>query len=181
MTRDESKNLAMLLGKLFPGQLTPERYRFVAERFLELEAADVEKAIKEHRAAREFVTENELLEGCRAVAKRRIVAADNTRKEGTWADVYRRQREDLRDATDFEVVLRVHRGWWMKCGKSDGYRRQFEHSCVVKLQTFGMDLEAAQRWTAAVFDDSPDYFRQCLEELRAAAAQPGQGALATVG
>jgi len=177
VTKDDAKRLATLLGKLFPSQLTPELYRFVADGLSQFDVGDAEKAIKSHRAAREFVAPNELFEGCRAAANARVKVSETTRKEGTWADVFRRQRPDLAKASDYEVVLRIHRGWWFKCSKSDGYRRQIDHSCTSLLIRFGMEQAAAEQWAATVFEEGPEFFRQCLEEIRSAAADPAQMAL----
>lgn len=181
MNHDDTKKLVKLLAGLFPNQLTVEQGRFAAEKFREFECADVERAIKTHResgATKEgFIDWKNLFEGCRAASKSRSEGEENFRREGTWADVYRRQRQELADAGDYEVVLRVHRRWWWRCGKRDSYRSQITASCVTRLIVFGMSQADAEKWTEVVFDDSPDYFRQCLEEIRDAAAQPEQGLL----
>src|SRR4051812_1624070 len=120
MNPAEVKKAVFLLGQLFPSQLTEELARFARDEFKGFEAADVEKAMRTHRATREFINWPQLLEGCRAVAGARTKAEGNASREGSWCDVYRRQRPDLADKSDLEVILRIHRGWWQKCNKSEG-------------------------------------------------------------
>jgi hypothetical protein len=104
-----------------------------AAKFRDFDYADAMKAIAAHRES-PHVTENkgfidwgQLMEGCRAAVAAREQSRDNSRREGSWCDVYRRQRPDLKDSADVEVVMHVHRGWWLnrKCSQTDGYRRMF--------------------------------------------------------
>ena len=180
MTRAEVKSCVHLLGQLFPGQLTEEQARLAVEKIQELDHADVERAIKAHREAYEFITWPQLFEACRAAERERAErgraaakaaepGVDNSKREGSWADVYRRQNPQLAGASDYEVVLRVHRGWWFRCGGSAGYRKMIVYSCTSKLVSFGMDPADAEKWAETVFEDSPEFFRQCLDEIRAVA------------
>lgn len=168
MTEDEAKKCVKLLVGLFPAQMTPEQFRNAVVEFRAFEIANAQEAIKVHRASHEFITWPQLFEGCRAVSAAKGEGA--ARNEGSWCDIYRRQVPQLQGLPDVEVVLRIHRGWWFKCSKSDGYRRHFEHSCTSQLIVAGMKPEDAPQWAATVFEESVEYFRQVLDELRAAAA-----------
>jgi hypothetical protein len=170
MTKDDAKKLASRLGKQFPGQLTDERYRSIARRFEAYDVADVAQAIEEHRATREFVTENELYEGIRAAGNAKVKVAETTRHEGSWADVRRRQNPSLAARSDYEVILRIHREFWFRCGKRPSYREKFERECRTLLTVHGMTDDVAGQWAAAVFDDAPGFFQSCLDELRGDAA-----------
>lgn len=170
MTNDDAKKLVKMLGGLFPNQLTQEQARFAYHRFREFERADVERAIKQHRehgATKDgFIDWKNLFEGCRAAAKSLVRTAEDAKNEGSWCDVYRRQRSEFVGKSDYEVVLRIHRGWWFRSGRTDGSRTQFRSSCVNLLVSCGMDAAAAAGWAEAMLDPSSSYFSQCLDELR---------------
>jgi hypothetical protein len=186
MNADDAKKCVAYLVGLFPNQLTKDLLRFAAAEFAAFEVVDVRKAAREHRGRFEFVKWPELLEGCRlaaelrtggqsrAAAKAEDFHPDNARREGSWCDVRRRQTPYLRGAGDVEVVLRVYRGWWFKCARSDSYRSQIEASCRGQLIATGMSEADAATWAATVFEESPEYFRQVLGEVRQAAAEPAQ-------
>lgn len=166
MNLKEAKDVVAYLAKMFPGQLTDELVVHARNRLLGYDERAARKAIADHRDAHEFVTWPQLWEGCRVAS---VAEGPKKLDEQSWFDVYRRQRPQLRDRDDAEVALRVHRDWWFRCGKSDSYRRQMETSCVAQLVSAGMTDADAREWVVAVFDPSPDYFRQCLEELRQSA------------
>ena len=167
MNPTEAKDVVAYLAKLFPGQMTDELMRHARDRLLAYDERPARKAIADHRDAHEFINWPQLWEGCRAASQG---DGPKSPREPSWFDVYRRQRPQLKDAGDAEVVLRVHRDWWVRCSKSDSYRRQFGASCASLLVAAGMTPEAAREWAGAIFDDSPDFFRRCLEELRNTAA-----------
>jgi hypothetical protein len=167
MTADDAKQFVKLLAGLFPNQLTQDQARFAADRFKVFEPGDVRKAIAAHRETHEFINWPQLFEGCRATAKAKEQGAEYARREGTWADVYRRQNpKQLAGASNVEVALRVHRGWWFRCGKSDSHRKQFHYSCRMQLLANGMGEEDAERWAETVFNDDAAYFARVLQEVR---------------
>lgn len=172
MTQAVAKSLVKLLSELFPNQLTPAQAREAAQRFKGHASADVERAIKDHRAAHEFVNWPQLYEGCRAAAKRGMAAKSQDR-EGTWCDVFRRQNPQLEGRSDVEVILRVHRAWWHMAlngvfGGTDASRHHLKLSCVYALMLGPkFDQATADAYAATVFEESPEYFRQVLEDLRA--------------
>lgn len=175
MTVNDARKCALLLAKLFPAQLTKEQQQHAIEEFRAWELADVEKVIRHHRSAFQAIDWPALFEACRTANNK---SEDKSLREGSWADVFRRQCPHLKDASDPEVVLRVHRGWWHKGRRTEADRRGLENSCVNLLIRFGFDADGARRWAETVFEESPEFFRQCLEELRTAAAQPAQSTFA---
>jgi hypothetical protein len=170
MKPDEANKALKYLAGLFPCQLTTETGTWFLRHFRDFDYSDVIKAIDAHResphvtANKGFLDCGQLLEGCRAEANARQKGRAFARREGSWADVYRRLRPDLKDSTDVEVVMHVHRGWWRRCGKSDGYRRQFERSCVSLLVSFGIPPESAALAADAVFG-APDDYDRALTDL----------------
>ena len=171
MTVKDAHNCVTLLAKLFPAQVTKEQQRHAVEEFRAFERPDVEKVIHNHRSTFRSIDWPTLYEACRVANTK---SEDKSLREGSWADVFRRQCPHLKDACDAEVVLRVHRGWWFRGSRSTGDRRSIENSAVNLLIRFGFGADDARQWAEAVFDESPEFFRQCLEELRNAAAQPAQ-------
>lgn len=165
----EAAKAVAYLAKLFPGQMTDELVRHAHDRFVGYDERPARKAIAEHRDAHEFISWPQLWEGCRAASQAENPDGKPSREQ-SWFDVYRRQRPQLREAGDAEVALRVHRDWWIRCGRSDSSRRQFEASCVNQLVNAGMTGDAAREWTASIFNESVSYFRDCLEELRRSTA-----------
>jgi hypothetical protein len=163
----EAKDVVAYLAKMFPGQLTDELVVHARNRLLGYDERAARKAIADHRDAHEFVTWPQLWEGCRVAS---VAEGPKKLDAQSWADVYRRQCPQLAQASDAEVALRVHRGWWFRGPKTEACRRQLETSCAAQLVSAGMTIDDAKTWTAAAFDGAPDYFRQCLEELRQPAA-----------
>lgn len=170
MTKDEAKKCVKKLGGLFPGQLTQDQAEWALKRFLEFEYADVVKAIDGHRespavtANKGFIEWTQLMEGCRAAARAQDKrGAMFSRREGSWADIRRRQRPDLAEATDAEVVMRIHRGWWLKWPKTDGWRAKLHRECAHELVNAGVTLAAASIAAEAVFGEQVDFDRAVLE------------------
>lgn len=167
MRLDEAKQFAVWVAKLFPSQITPEQARFLRDELLPFRPDAATRAIKAHRAAHEFFSGPQLIEGCRA-AERGATSApqDNGDREPSWCDVRRRQNPQLGNAGDYEVVVRVHRQWWNGRGKPVGGRPSIEGSCRRLLAACGMEPEAAGTWAAYAMDAEPRDFPAGLDDLR---------------
>lgn len=181
MTKDKASECARVLANNFPNQVNQEQARTFMEQVSALDFDCAVAAIRAHKATRMdgFWNMAQLLEGCRAAERSADQATLNNRREGTNADVYRRQTPQMRNATDIEVILRVHRGWWHKCSRSDGYRRKFESSAKYQIymammadvlgeptdQRASEASEIAARFAETIFAD-PETFALSLQDVR---------------
>ena len=165
MTKDEARKIVKHLGGLFPDQVTPEQTQYLGEQLLAFSYAAASKAVKEHRGKHEFINYPQLLEGCRSAERDNLVAATTSGREGSWADVYRRLTPSLAAAGDFEVAMRVHRGWWHKCPQTDAWKRKLECRCRSVLVSLGMEPGVAGQWAAFIFETA-DAFDLALRDLR---------------
>jgi len=176
MTIAETKEVIKLIGELFLGQVTESVAKLIREDLGEYPKAMVMEAIKEHRRTREMLSYPQLIEGVRSVKRRQEHGQTTTKNEGSLADVFRRTHPWLAGVpSDAEVIVRKYRQDW-HCGwASDGYRRGISHSCASALKAeCGMDEATADSWAnvtdGAIFEVRPDFFLQCLNELRGARA-----------
>lgn len=198
MTKDQATKCVSRLAKLFMGQVNDAHVVLLVKGFLPLSIAAVEGAIDEHRTSPDLVNGfwnmGNLLEECRAAER-----GPHVQKTGqfipdqSFAAVYRKQRPDLRDANDYEVIIRVHRGFLRDClrdappdetfqasgpfriyigrrSASYGYFRKFENSCREALISAGMDVKenpgVAEIWTRYLFLEEARDCAQWLEQVR---------------
>jgi hypothetical protein len=173
MTEHEAIDCAKLLAKLFPNQLTVETAQQARDEFKKYRIEIVETAIRAHKLLPDlhngFHNMGRLIEACKIAEQKDHEKTSPTNREGSWCDVRRRQNDYLKDCGDAEVILRVHRGWWFKEGvsKSEGYRRQIESSAKnLLMMVCRLSQADADSWTATIFDENVNYFRQVLEDLR---------------
>jgi hypothetical protein len=164
MKAEELKIAIKYLGGLFPGQLTQEQARYLAKALAPFTKDAVTQAIDVHRATHTKVDTAHLLEGCRAEERRAKDSTNNTRNEGSWADVHRRMRPQLTGKSDVEVCLRVHRQWIVHSDAS--YQAKFLASCRQQLLSIGMQREDVPRYVDTLFLD-PGSFQQVLDDVRA--------------
>lgn len=177
MNHDEAVKMAQKLGSLFQ-PLTQAQAKLAIAEFEAFSRGAVEKAIDQHRkggGTREgFIDWPQLFEGCRAAE-----ASGKSTGKGTatptvdlsWADVYRKRDPALAQAGDYEVCLRVHRGWWIRSSRSIGYRALFLSGCRSTLISLGMEIAAAACAAEAILH-SPEMFRLALQDLRDNVAKP---------
>jgi hypothetical protein len=161
---EDLKNAIKYLGGLFPGQLTQEQARYLAKALAPFTKEAVTQGIDIHRAKQDKVHTAMLIEGCRAEERRAKDSTNNTRNEGSWADVQRRLRPQLTGKSDVEVCLRVHRQWLVHSGSS--YQTKFLASCRQQLLALGMPAGDVQRYVETLYLD-PGTFQQVLDDVRA--------------
>lgn len=187
MNKDEAKNLAILCAKLWPNQVTKELSFFAIKNFLPHDANMARKAIENHRAEGNsdgFLNWGRLLEAIRLAGK----SADlNTAqvKVMSYADMQRQISPCYVGMNDPQVILCQQRRLWRIAlarnpaafveGKPGvavqhalclaAHRSHIGNECTMLLIDAGMDHNAAQKWTAIIFEESVDYFRQALSEL----------------
>lgn len=167
MTPDEFKKAITMLAGLFPTQITQAQASFLRGELSGFDFGVAVRAIKNHRASHDFVNIPQLLEGCRAEGNKGVVARDNSGREESWVDIQRRMNPQFDKVTPLEIVLRVHRAWWHRSGRSEGARRAIESSCRGRLIGLGMAYEKSGPWISAVFEPGVDYFRRVLSEASA--------------
>jgi hypothetical protein len=171
MTKDETRKLVAKLAGLFPDQLTEEQIRYYAESLLAFDVGPVDRAIRHHRDNHEFLSWPKLREGIEAETHTRRMSPA-PQPEGRWVDVYRRQRPDLTTASDAEVVMYVHRGWWERSPQSAGYRVHIIRSCASRLVACGIPRDDAALAADTATADKETFIRavQDLVENLALAA-----------
>jgi hypothetical protein len=175
MSPEEAKGLAKWIAKLFTGQVTAEQAKLLRDELLPFGLAAAKEAIKNHRTSHEFLSIPQLLEGCRA-AERGATSqpTSTTQREGSRADVYRRQNPRLAAcATDLEVVLRVARIQWHASRQRPSYRSKIETELRNDEAMRALPDEVPDAWTAYVFEASAGDFDLALEDLRSVGAVVG--------
>lgn len=175
MTKDEAKDCVRMVNKLFTPPISDETAKLLVGDFQSFKKSSVDEAIREHRRTREFLAIPGLLEGCRCQERGDQMQARQFIPDQTFAAIYRNQRPDLRDANDYEVIIRIHRSWWKTAARwddetnsragSESLIRQIDSSCVNVLIAAGMEPEAAGRWSAYTYLHDHEC-QNWLEEIR---------------
>lgn len=184
MTPKESKACVGQFAALFAGKVNSAQGDLLAEKLKPYSFEVAIKAIKAHvfsQAVREghgFPSLPALFDSLATLDREGREAAKVSEEETrrakcneTWADVYRRQSlsPTMKVAGDVEVALRYYRGLWFgKAMKRECYKVKLLHDCVMTLWNIpGMDEASSRSFAATVFEESVDYFRRVLEQVRA--------------
>lgn len=171
MKTSEATQLARRLAQVFPLQVMQAQGANAIKQFEQHEFAAVDAAITEHRRTRDTLDWPALFAGCAAVN-----GNPESRKEGSFAAIARRQNPQLAGvASDVEVILRKHRGWWHGCGRREGYRRGLAISCLNQVYATMLEqlpkddsgsvsdadaavaYESAERLAACIFESAHDF------------------------
>lgn len=156
MNQIEVKKVLKLIGGMFPGRVTEEQMIALADRLRQFSYVAAAKAVNDHCFNHEFLSFPQLIEGCRSAEQTSKLSPRQNFPSMSFADIYRRQRPDLTDANDFEVVIRVHRSWWISQTRTAPLRAKLERSCAAALISVGMPANEALQWVAYIFLDSTE-------------------------
>lgn len=187
MNKEEAKNLAIYCAKLWPNQVTKELSVFAIKNFLPHDAGTARKAIEQHRAEANsdgFLNWGRLLDAIRLAGKSADLKTAQV-KVMSYADVQRQISPCFVGMNDPQVILCAQRHLWRMAlarnpsafaeGKPGiavqhalclaAHRSHIGNECTMLLIDAGMPHDVAPKWTAIIFEESVDYFRQALAEL----------------
>lgn len=143
-----AQKMVRILAGLFPNQVSQEQSKLYIREFQAFEERIVYAAIIEHRKSPDlkggFLDFGKLLEGCQSNA-RGAAAASRPRTsiaDQSFASVYRQQRPDLAGAGDYEVILRILRGFWFRASARESDVANLDREKSRAIQTVDGEIPA---------------------------------------
>ncbi len=170
MNADDLEKLSVELCRLWPRKFTDDELADWGTRFSRYMIGDVLRALDSHKNGKPFAPKvNEIL----AVVKgkeRREESDDPCDREGSWADVRRRQNPQWVNCTDAEVALRYWRSLWFRRKSQspglDGFRVHVTNGCLMALMAGGLKQAVAERCLPFVFEEDLGIARLMLADVR---------------
>jgi len=171
MTMNEVEAVLEMLGGLYPGRITEQVADLLCEDLKRVHYQHAIAVAKEHRRNHDYFRYSEFRKSCLSTgpgAAKRMGAVPTL----SFTNTYRRQRPDLADAGEYEVIVRIHRSWCAKAD-SEGGRVMVSRGCESSLCAAGMDALSAKRWAEYPFLANEDC-QHWLDQLRQIDSRPNQ-------
>jgi hypothetical protein len=179
MNDADTKQLSAELCKRWKGKLTRDDLAYWARELGDYAIVDVTEALTKFKNSSRFLPK---VSEIRGLLPQRVDGSQAPKtladKEGSFADVLRRQNRQYAGRSDAEVYLRYHRSLWVAYGgeksrNPDSVKRQLNSGCINNLMNIPKTLEQAEQLATFIYD-SPEMFRNLLNELRETEPKPGE-------